>query len=710
MTVRAVKFTPAVLLSAPRRGPATPSHDGLRALYSESRYSFQTHAKTAEIRVYDLESGQSSLVTDDGRATDPTWLGRERKVIWLQQEDGGRTRLMIRHLDEQPEKTYVAGTVSGPVSNLKLKPLADGSLALAVTGQVAADGRLHNPESVAPRHSTGRVYRSLFVRHWDAYVTPRRTVIWCGVLRKESRQGDFQLASTALFNVLAASDLECPVPPFGGTNDFDLSEHGLLLVAKDPTVNAATSTRSDPYYVPVSFAESRCLAAPQRFETGDLQGTTASPVFSPDGRRAACVRMRDMAYESDKFRVVVLRDVTRPTSAVEVFPSDDGRGRWDRSPQTVQWSPDGRWLILKAEEHGRARLYLMPSDPSEVGDLPAAIASARPGSVSAAYPLAHGSSRLLVSSSSFIHDSVWAVVDPLERSSVPAPLSSRNRDGGLFGLRAAQVSKLWYRGAEEHDVHAWVVRPSDYDATRTYPLALLIHGGPQGAWTDSWSTRWNAAVFAEQGYIVVAPNPTGSTGYGQAFVDAIQHEWGGRPYRDLERLMAHLAQHRPDIDLARAVALGASYGGYMINWMQGQPLGRRFQALVTHDGVFSTLNQYATDELWFPVHDFGGSLWANRAGYERWDPARFADRWQTPHLVVHSALDYRLPIAEGLAAFNVLQQRAVPSRFLTFPDENHWVLKPENSLVWHREVLNWINAAVGLPLLDEEEGGEEAGG
>ena len=219
-----------------------------------------------------------------------------------------------------------------------------------------------------------------------------------------------------------------------------------------------------------------------------------------------------------------------------------------------------------------------------------------------------------------------------------------------------------------------------------------------------WSTRWNMAIFAEQGYVVIAPNITGSTGYGQAFCDAIQNNWGGSPYVDAVNGFEYIEKHLHYVDTDRAVALGASYGGYMMNWIQGHPLGRKFKALVCHDGVFSMSNQLSSDEQYFPNHDLLGPPWKKnfRENWDRWDPSRYTENWATPQLVIHNERDYRLPISEGLAMFNVLQEREVESRFLTFSDENHWVLKEENSLVWHTVVLNWINKYAGLPPYKEE--------
>ncbi len=252
--------------------------------------------------------------------------------------------------------------------------------------------------------------------------------------------------------------------------------------------------------------------------------------------------------------------------------------------------------------------------------------------------------------------------------------TSDSTDPELAGLGPSFVSDFWYEG-HFTTIHSWIVYPLDFDSTTSYPLAFLIHGGPQSAWYNAWSTRWNPQVWANQGYIVVAINPTGSTGYGQSFTDAIQNNWGSYPYDDLVKGWEYINSTTPFssyIDTSRGIAAGASYGGYMVNWIQGQPFGREFRALVTHDDSTSTLNQYATEELWFMQHDFNGTLWDDREHYERYDPLSRAGGWATPHFVVHDSLDYRLPESEGVMLFNVLQERGVDSRFLNFPDENHW--------------------------------------
>jgi dipeptidyl aminopeptidase/acylaminoacyl peptidase len=304
-------------------------------------------------------------------------------------------------------------------------------------------------------------------------------------------------------------------------------------------------------------------------------------------------------------------------------------------------------------------------------------------------------SGLFLSTSSLVDNSAYYL---LPNNGSPKLLTSNSQSGLKFGLSKDQISEIHFPGAaKDTTIQAWVVKPSNFDKKKKYPLAYLIHGGPQGAWEDSWSTRWNPAIFAEQGYVVVTPNPTASTGFGQKLVDGIQRQWGGLPYQDIVNGFDYIEKNLGYVDISKAVALGASYGGYMMNWVQGNDLGRRLQALVTHDGVFNITAQLSTEEVYFPNREFGGKFWENKEEWQKWDPASKTENWNTPHLIIHSEKDFRLTIAEGLAAFNVLQEKGIESQFLTFPDENHWVLQPENSLLWHTVVLDFVNAKVGLP-------------
>ncbi|KZF25951.1 alpha/beta-hydrolase [Xylona heveae TC161] len=708
MTVRASKFTPEVLLSAPRRSSGKPNARGTLALFSVTTYSFESHSRKSEIRVLDIASSQSHLVTDDEKASDPNWIGDGNDVVWLKSGSDGKTTLVVANLSDTSKiHSYSAGVIDGPVSNIKLAKISDDAFAVAVVGQATPDGALYNPEKAPKQQSTGKVYTSLFVRHWDYYLSPQRNSIFYGRLTLEPSHvtnSSDKYTLSKLTNSLKGTGIESPIPPFGGTDHFDLSSSGIAFVAKDPDENPATNTKAHFYFIPIKTFTGLSTPEPIKVVVDGLEGACTSPVISPDGTKAVFLQMKKNGYESDKNRVILIPDLTNPFQTVELLASENGKGAWDSSPSSVSWSNDGNTLYLVAEATGRGILFSLPSNPADIKGLPKKLTTT--GTVSDIAAASKSSNELFISSTSLVDNSYYSILDPAKPGELKL-ISSSSKGGKTFGLSQDQVSDIWFPGAGDYKVHAWVVKPSNFDSSKKYPLAYLIHGGPQGAWAESWSTRWNPAVFAEQGYVVITPNPTGSTSYGQDFVDAIQEEWGGRPYTDIVKGFEYIRDNLSYVDTDRAVALGASYGGYMMNWIQGNPLGRKFKALVTHDGVFSMANQISSDELYFPFHDLGGTLWDKRAQWERWDPSRLSGNWETPHLIIHNELDYRLPVSEGLAAFNVLQKRGVPSMYLTFPDENHWVLKPENSLQWHTVVLNWINKFAGLPPYKENNGGYE---
>ncbi|KIX02632.1 uncharacterized protein Z518_08574 [Rhinocladiella mackenziei CBS 650.93] len=705
MTVRK-KYTPEVLLSAPRRSAALPSPDGKLALYTQSTYSFETHSRTSEICVLDLTTGQTVTISKDPKAIEPKWTGTDYEVVWLKQCDNGNTSFIITDAT-LPGKCYNAGTAPGPVSTLKVFVVEPGKIAVAVAGQANPDGSLHNPKDAQKSHSSARLYDSLFVRWWDKYLTEQRNSIFTALLQKSqpvvtSRQGRYNLLGFK--NALLGTNLECPIPPFGGTDHFDIGATGLIIVAKDPTLGPATHTKSDCYFIPKKDLMDISPPTFRQIHVPGLDGASSSPVFSPSGESMAFLQMASDGYESDKNRIVLVHGLDKTeTMARELMRSADNKGGWDRSPSSLKWSGDGKTLLIEAEDIGRGCLFALDLELEAPGPDWRPRQLTHSGYIIDMAPLSRASNLLLVSSNSLVDNSLYTIVDP-SGDSPPAVLSSLSLHGAMFGLSPEQVSSWWWKGANDHPVHAWMMRPSFFRADHKYPLAYLVHGGPQGAWNDQWSTRWNPAVFAEQGYVVVCPNPTGSTGYGQDFTDAIRNEWGGLPYDDLVKGFEFIESHVEFVDASRAVALGASYGGYMMNWIQGHDLGRKFKALVCHDGVFSMTGQLASDEQFFPLHDMGGPIWERQEMYDKWDPSRFTKYWKTPMLVVHSELDYRLPISEGLAAFNVLQMKKIESRFLSFPDENHWVLQPENGLVWHLVVINWINKFVGLPKLVDRQG------
>ncbi|KAH0491413.1 hypothetical protein TgHK011_002846 [Trichoderma gracile] len=686
MTITAQKLTPEVLLAAPRRSPGVPNATGELVLYTVSTYSFDSHSKTAQIRVLNLKEGTSHLVSEDSAASEPIWIAEE-EIAYVKSLDHGASALVAQHVFNTNESNTIQ-RFGGSINSLKAKPLSADKVAFCCAALTTPDGHMYSPAAEPKSYTSAKIYTSLFVRHWDSWNTENKNSLWYGQLNKVD--GKWTLANSELTNLLAGTRLHSPVPPFGGTGDFDISSTGIVFVAKDPDLNHARTTKTDLYFVPLhSYLDKPTF--PQIVKTGTLRGYSLSPVFSNGGKQVAFLRMKSQQYEADKTRLLLIPDVTDLSNVQEFYATEDGKGGWDYKPDWLIWSHDDKELYVAAEKHARVVLWKLPSSPLEAKSLPTPIHE--DGSVAEARVLGRGSS-LFITTRSRVESSNYSILDPASKSTTV--ISSSSRQGKTFALSRSQCQEIWFNGSKGYPIHALVTLPSTFDSSKKYPLAFFIHGGPQGAWGDDWSTRWNPAVFAEQGYVVVSPNPTGSTGYGQDHTDAIQNNWGGDPYIDLVKCFEFLEKEVSYIDTTRAVALGASYGGYMINWIQGHDLGRKFKALVCHDGVFSTLNQWSTEELFFPEHDFGGALWENREGYEKWDPAKHVGNWATPQLVIHNELDYRLPISEGLAMFNVLQARGVPSKFVMFPDEHHWVLKPENSLIWHREVLNWINKYSGI--------------
>jgi dipeptidyl aminopeptidase/acylaminoacyl peptidase len=366
----------------------------------------------------------------------------------------------------------IVATFEGQVSNLKVTRLNAENIAFAVTGLATPSGELYNAENAKKPASTGRVYNSLFVRHWDKYVTENKSTIWYGVLRKG--QGMQTMSVSPLVNALKghAISLESPVPPFGGSADFDISKSGLVFVAKDPKLDPANHTKTDLYYIPLrTFAEPQA-PSPQIVKTGSLKGYSNSPVFSPDAKSVAFQRMKDIRYEADKQRLLIVPDIADLSNVQEFYETADGNGAWDLRPDAITFSNDGSELYVTAEENGHVKLFKLPASPRHATKFPEAIVS--DGSVLSANTLPDG--KLLVSSNSLVENSAYSVVDP-KNPSITALVSSSSKSGRAFGLSRNQVDEFWYSGAGDYKVHAWVVKPSNFDKSKKYPLAYLIHGG-----------------------------------------------------------------------------------------------------------------------------------------------------------------------------------------------------------------------------------------
>jgi dipeptidyl aminopeptidase/acylaminoacyl peptidase len=586
MTIKASQFTPQVLLSAPRRSAGVPNANGSYVLFTVNSYSFESHSKSNELRVLNTKTNESTLLLDE-TVEGLNWLD-EDAFVWLSGKDGGETEVCVGHVGEalkeiassrgdgDGKKAWysVAGTIAAPASNLKVKRLDVGDdgveeYAVVLSAQANAKGELFNPEKAEKTHSTGRLYTGLYVRHWDSYEEKEKNSLWYGKLSKKSKDDDnarFQLSP--LTNALkGAKNLECPMKPFGGADNFDLSPRGgIAFVSKDPDLNPALNTKCNVYLVNVdSWTQGPAAGGPKRVHVKGFEGSSTAPVFSPDGSHVAFLSMRRNGYESDQNRIFVLGDLEanelEASCEHDLVASQTG---WDRSPSSIAWSSDGKALLVTAEDEGHAKIFEIRSGQQTPYPL------TKKGSVGDVVPL-KTPGEIFYSATSLLDNSTFAIIKH-ELTTETAPLTvwshSNSNHGNKFGLKEQQVSAIWTPASNpkiNKKVHSWVIKPSNFDSSKKYPVAYLIHGGPQGAWGDSWSTRWNPAVFAEQGFIVVTPNITGSTGYGQAFTDAINKNWGGDPLIDIENLFEWVGKHLPEADNERAVALGASYGGYMMN-------------------------------------------------------------------------------------------------------------------------------------------------
>ncbi len=425
----------------------------------------------------------------------------------------------------------------------------------------------------------------------------------------------------------------------------------------------AVSTNSDIYAVPLTGGDSKRITL--------NPGADEGPLYSPDGKYLAFLSQFRPGYESDRWRLQVLERATgKTTNLTETL---------DRWVDSFTWSPDSTRLFFTMEDRGRTELQMIAATGGGV--------------------------RSIISGASTLDDVQFTsdgrtMIYSEQSGSRPTELFRANSGGGtgvalthlndalLASAALTPLEEMWVDSDDKSRVHSFIIKPPNFSPARKYPVVFLIHGGPEGAWGESWTYRWNAQVFASAGYVVIEPNPRGSTGYGQKFIDEINGDWGGRAYDDI-MAVADAVAALPYIDSNRMAAAGGSYGGYMIDWLLGHTT--RFKALVSHDGVFDLASETReTEELWFPLWEFRGMPTDNPDVYNKWSPSSYVKDFKTPTLVIHGELDYRVPIGQGLQLFTSLQVQKVPSKLLIFPDEGHWVLKPQNSALWYHTVLDWI--------------------
>ena len=547
---------------------------------------------------------------------------------------------------------------------LALEAFADCSSDLACTRKRLDD--------TAARKSSGVLYDKLFVRHWDTWADGRLNRVFAATLP----QGKEKPLKTA---TLIGADVigDVPSKPFGDTSEFAWSPDGLsfVLSARKSDRTEPTSTNFDLYLVAADGSGSarNLTAANKAWDTG--------PAFSADGKTLYYRAMKRPGFEADRFALMAMDLATG--SSREIAP------KWDASPDGITLSADGKSIYTTAQELGRHPLFAVSIDSGEVTSI------FKDGSVGA-FELAGDT--LAVAANSMKTGDVIHITTADGKA--PLRAITPSAENMLPDVRFGEYEQFRFPGWNNETVHAYVLKPWNYEEGKQYPVAFLIHGGPQGSFGDGWSYRWNPQTYAGQGYAVVMIDFHGSTGYGQTFTDSITGHWGDRPLEDLQKGWAAAQKKYAFLDGDRACALGASYGGYMINWLAGNWFDKKgnapFKCLVNHNGVFDTRSMgLVTEELWFTEWEFGGPLHEKPEGYERFNPARHIQKWKTPMMVVSGQNDFRVPIDQSLSTFTALQRRGIDSQLLYFPDENHWVLKPQNSLQWHDAVHGWLKKHLG---------------
>lgn len=620
------------------------SPDGRLAAFVVTDYSLRTNRGNSDIWVVSVDGRAPArqITNKPGSDSQPRWSPDGKHLAFVSDRDGSSQVYLVSPTGGEPKK--VSRLKMGP-SNLTWSP--DGT-------SIAFAADVSWPEQHEDRFpSQAKVWDELFYRHWNEW----RVGVRSHVFLMNVRSGDAR--------DLTPYDADYPTLALGGYQDVVFTPDGRwLAVTANLDEKRATSTNNDIVLMPTQGGEPLNL-------TKANQANDNNPVFSPDRKWLVYRAMTRPGFEADRQRVMLMDWETRQ---VRDLTSD-----WALSAGEIVWSPDSRSIFVETEEEARTSLYRI-SIPEGTRERVIKGASDQSPRLRP-----DGKTIVCLRENSRQPDEVFAV----DLASGNARQLSQVNSKALakFDMNAAE--DFWFTGARNTRVQGLLVKPPAFDPSRKYPLVYLIHGGPQGAMEDDFHWRWNYQMFAAPGYVVATVNFHGSTGYGQEFTDSISGHWGDYPYEDLMKGLDYLEQTYPFIDSNRVAAAGASYGGYMVYWIATQT--KRFACLISHDGVFNPESMYgSTEELWFPEWEFGGTPWNNRETYRRWSPQNFSQNLATPMLVVHSQLDYRVDVSQGYEAFTALKRQGVPARFLYFPDEGHWVLRPRNRRVWWNEVLAWL--------------------
>ena len=672
------------LWSIVRPGAIAVSPDGARVAYQATTWSMADNKGNTDLWWVPVGGGVPARLTRQaGSDSAPAWSPDGAWIYFLSARDGQPGQ--VYRLPAAGGEAEAVTALGSGVSAFRLSP--DGKKLLAASSsfrecgdEACAAARRKADAAIA---ASGRVYDGLLYRHWNAWRGDARSHVY--LVDLDGKQPPIDLTP---------GDVDVPPLALGSSHDFAWAPDGgsvALVANRDPVV--AISTNNDVEHL--VLADGRPGA---RTTISTAPGSDAGPRFSADGRTLYWTSMPRGGFEADR-RYLVARDLPAggagPAAPRRLFEEPD------LSVSDFALAPNGD-IYFTAQDRARHSLFRLP-----VGSLAAAGASGplansskvetvlRGGNVKEFAVTPDGKGVVLALESLSIFPELYRL--DLETGQLH-PLT-RHNEALQRTVELGQVDELWYEGGGREQVHALVVRPPRSkvgDATKV-PVVVLAHGGPQGAWLDEMHARWNQQLFAAMGYVVVAPNFHGSTGYGQPFTDSISRDWGGKPYQDVMASLDAVAAKIPEADASRACAAGGSYGGYMVNWLLGQT-GRRFRCFVSHAGLYDMRAFYgATEETWFPEWDFGGPYWASDELYEKFSPSSYAAQFKTPTLVIHGELDYRVPVTQAMQLFTALQRQGIPSRFLYFPDEAHFVAKPANARLWWDTIEDWFARFLAEP-------------
>ncbi|HEY0077516.1 MAG TPA: S9 family peptidase [Pyrinomonadaceae bacterium] len=649
-------FTIDDLLKVRRVSDPRLSPDGRWIAYTVADTDREANRRVTQIYLLPTAGGEPRQLTSERQSSSsPRWSPDGTRLAFVSSREGGQQLWTIEVASGKLTRiTNISTGADNPVWSPDGKWLAfTSSVYPECTTEECNRERV---EKAASSKVTAKITDRLLFRHWNAWQEGKRSHVFvvssAGGAARDLTPGDFD------------------APPFslGGQVDYAFSPDSTeLAFASNRDKVEATSTNGDIFVVPVAGGEARRL-------TGANTGNDLTPLYSPDGRFLAYRSQTRGGFESDRWRLMLYDRRTNQTRSVTEA--------LDSSVEGYSFTRDGGRIYFVAAERGRHPIYSLALPGGEIKKVVEGFNDDVQISSDA---------RTLV----FTRQSMARPIEIFRASADGAGLTqlTKTNDAMFAGIYSPAAEEVEWTGAEGARVHGFLLKPHNFDASKKYPLIVLIHGGPQGAWNDNWSYRWNPQIFASKGYAVFMPNPRGSTGYGQKFTDEISGDWAGKVVTDILNGVAQVAG-APYIDRERIGAAGGSYGGYMVNWIEGHndDARVRFRALVSHAGVFNTTSMAgATEELWFTQWEFKGMPWENPEMYNRWSPHMFVKNFKTPMLVIHGELDYRVPYTESLQLFTALQLQGVESRLLIFPDEGHWILKPQNSELWYNTVAAWFD-------------------